>query len=210
MKLRAIRNYPHLVIEPEGLEGPVEFGKLFGRVAPVHLEIGSGKGTFLVSQARAFPQINFVGIEWASKYYRYAVDRFGRWGIDNVRMIRTDAADFIENFVPDGSIEMFHIYFPDPWPKKRHHKRRFFDADNVHQLHRCLLQGGLVNIATDHEDYYRQMKEVAGQVISESLFEEAEFIRPVGAREGETVGTNFERKYLKQGKSVYSLALRKV
>lgn len=209
MNLRHASEYPHLVLEAEGLEGPVDFEALFGRPGPVHLEIGSGKGTFLISQAREFPQINFLGIEWANKYYKYAVDRFGRWGIENVRMIRTDAADFITNYIGDGSIEMFHIYFPDPWPKKRHHKRRFFDSVNVRQLHRCLSEGGLINAATDHEGYFEQMTEVAGEVVGAGLFERAEFVRPAGAHEGETVGTNFERKYLKAGKSVYTLALKK-
>lgn len=210
MKIRDIKSYPHLILEPEGLEGMVDFEALFGRGGPVQIEIGSGKGTFLISQARQFTHVNFLGIEWASKYYRFAVDRFGRWGIENVRMMRTDAADFITNHVPDGSIEMFHLYFPDPWPKKRHNKRRFFDTENARQLHRCLVGCGLINVATDHEDYYRQMTEVAGEVIGEGLFEAAEFVRPAGAQEGETVGTNFERKYLKMGKSVYTLALRKV
>lgn len=209
MKIRSENQYLHLLLEPEKLEGWVNFEEIFGRSGPVQIEIGSGKGTFLVSQAHRFTQVNFLGIEWANKYCRYAADRFARWGLENVRMIRTDAADFIGNHVPDGSIMMFHIYYPDPWPKKRHHKRRFFDEKNVCRMHRCLTAGGIINAATDHEDYYRQMTETADLMVTRGLFERAEFVRPVGAQEGETVGTNFERKYLKAGKAVYTLALRK-
>lgn len=199
----------NIAVSPDYPDGMVDFEALFGRKEPVEMEIGSGKGTFLVEQAKAFPETNFFGIEWANKYYRYAVDRLERWGLFNVRMMRTDAAVFIENHVPDRSLRMFHLYFPDPWPKKRHHKRRFFCDENLAQVHRILESGGIINIATDHEDYFKQMTDAAGKVIRTGRFEEISFIRPVGAADGEMVGTNYERKYLKEGRPTYTLALRK-
>jgi len=198
-----------VAVLPEALSGMLDFDAVFGRKAPVELEIGSGKGTFLVDQAKACPETDFFGVEWANKYYRYAVDRMERWGLFNVRMIRTDAADFIKNHIPDSSIRMFHLYFPDPWPKKRHHKRRFFNDENLGQIHRILEPAGIVNIATDHENYYEQMTEVSGRAVDRGLFEPAAFIRPAGAGDGERVGTNYERKYMKEGRRTFTLALRK-
>ncbi|MBL7215882.1 MAG: tRNA (guanosine(46)-N7)-methyltransferase TrmB [Phycisphaerae bacterium] len=196
-------------VSPDDLDGIMDFETLFGRKGPVEMEIGSGKGTFLVEQAKAFPDTNFFCIEWANKFYKYTVDRIQRWGLLNVRLIRTDAAVFIKNHVPDGSLKMFHLYFPDPWPKKRHHKRRFFCDENLAQIYRILEVDGVVNMATDHENYFEQMVEVAGKAIQAELFEEIPFIRPAGAREGELVGTNYERKYFKEGRHTYTLALRK-
>jgi tRNA (guanine-N7-)-methyltransferase len=101
------------------------------------------------------------------------------------------------------------LYFPDPWPKKRHHKRRFFQDDNLAQVYRILEPEGIINIATDHAGYFEQMTEVAGKAIGAGFFEEIPFIRPAGAQEGERVGTNYERKYIKEGRPTYTLALRK-
>jgi tRNA (guanine-N7-)-methyltransferase len=198
-----------VAVSPESLSGMLDFEALFGRKGPVELEIGSGKGTFLVEQARAFPDTNFFGVEWANKFYKYAVDRMERWGLDNVRMMRTDAAWLIREHIPDASIKVFHLYFPDPWPKKRHNKRRFFCDENIAQIHRILEPGGILNVATDHENYFEQMTEVAANAVRTGGFEEIDFIRPAGACEGETVGTNFERKYIKEGRRTYTLTLRK-
>ncbi len=196
-------------VRPEALSGMLDFEAVFGGKGPVELEIGSGKGTFLVEQARACPEMHFFGVEWANKYYRFAVDRIQRWALKNVRIIRTDAADFIRQHVPDGSIRMFHLYFPDPWPKKRHHKRRFFNDENLLQVYRILEPAGIINIATDHADYFEQMMEVSGKAVEQGLFEPAAFTRPAGARDGEMVGTNYERKYIKEGRRTFTLALQK-
>jgi tRNA (guanine-N7-)-methyltransferase len=210
MTARQLQDYPHLTVQPETLDGQLDFEVIFGRSGPVEIEIGSGKGTFLVSQAGAFEKTNFLGIEWANKVYRYAVDRIGRWGLKNVRLIRTDAADFLAEHVADESVEGFHLYFPDPWPKKRHHKRRFFCSENLEQMLRCLKPGGWINIATDHQDYFEQIQTVTRQAVEGGRAKIIPFIRPVGAGQGEYVGTNYERKYLKEGRPTYTLALQKL
>jgi len=173
----------------------------------VHIEIGSGKGTFLVNQAKAQPGDNFLGIEWARKYYRYAVDRIGRWGLTNVRVIRTDAVVFLRDFVPDESVDCFHIYFPDPWPKKRHHKRRFICQANLEHLLRAMKSGGQLRIATDHADYFEQMEAVLAA--AGDRLEIIDFPRPAGADAGEWTGTNFERKYIKDQRPIHTIAARK-
>ena len=194
-------------LNPKDLDGKIDFVRIFGRAGPVHIEIGTGKGTFLLNQAGAQPGDNFLGIEWARKYYRYAVDRIGRWGLTNVRIIRTDAATFLADFIPDNSVECFHIYFPDPWPKKRHHKRRFICPANLEHLLRCLKTGGQLKIATDHADYFEQIKTVLTS--RNEKLQEIDFLPTAGAEASEWVGTNFERKYLKDQRPIYTLAVKK-
>lgn len=204
---RILKDYPEISLKPENVDGKIDFARLFGRVGPVHIEIGTGKGTFLVNQAQALPDDNFLGIEWAGRYYRYAVDRIGRWDMTNVRIIRTDAAVFIADSVPYDSVDCFHIYFPDPWHKKRHNKRRLICPENLENLIGCLKTGGQLRIATDHADYFEQIKSVL--VVRSDQLEEIDFLRPAGAQEGEYAGTNFERKYIKDQRPIHTIAVRK-
>jgi tRNA (guanine-N7-)-methyltransferase len=204
---RIIKEYDAIALRPEDLCGQLDFARIFGRQNRVHLEIGSGKGTFLVHQAQAHPDVDFVGIEWASKYYRYAVDRLGRWGLSNVRIIRTDAVTFLAEHIPLHSIDCLHIYFPDPWPKKRHHKRRLLQQANMGTLIERLKIGGELRIATDHAGYFQQIEAVADTCQDE--LEPIAFTRPAGAQEGELTGTNFERKYIRDRRTINTLALRK-
>ena len=153
------------------------------------------------------PQINFLGIEWARKYCQYCIDRFGRRGIENVRMIRADAADFVSRFIPDSSVACFHVYFPDPWPKTRHHKRRFLSDSNFPHLFRCLNPDGTIRFVTDDAKYFE-----ATEVLIQKhglYWEKRDFIPLPGTPEGELVGTNYERKYRKEGRPVYAMEIRK-
>jgi len=204
---RILKDYPGISLKPENLNEKIDFVRIFGRPAPLHIEIGAGKGAFLLSQAKALPGDNFLGIEWARRYYRYAVDRIGRWGLTNVRIIRTDAATFLADTVPDCCVDCFHIYFPDPWPKKRHNKRRFICPANVEHLIRCLRTAGQLRIATDHADYFEQIRTVLAA--RENELKEIDFIRPAGAETGECVGTNFERKYIKDQRPSHPIAVPK-
>jgi tRNA (guanine-N7-)-methyltransferase len=201
---RAFKDYPDIAVDPAALDGSIDFARIFGRTQPVHVEIGSGKGTFLLNEARAFPDINFLGIEWASKYYRHAVDRIGRWGLSNVRLIRTDATAFLCESLPNESVTCFHVYFPDPWPKKRHHKRRFICNSNIEQILRILKTSGQLRIATDHAGYFEHIKTVLDAYAAR--LEKTEFHPTAGAKTGEWVGTNFERKYLKEKRSVFCIS----
>jgi tRNA (guanine-N7-)-methyltransferase len=205
---KTLKEFANIALSATEIEGKIDFAGIFGRKAAVHIEVGSGKGTFLVNQATALPDVNFLGIEWANKYYKFAVDRIGRRGLGNVRVIRTEAALFIAENVGDETVDCFHIYFPDPWPKKRHHKRRFISTANVEQFYRCLKPAGVVNIATDHQEYFEWMGEVFAGF--KDKFEKVDFIKPAGATEDECAGTNFERKYLKENRAIYTTAFRKI
>jgi tRNA (guanine-N7-)-methyltransferase len=202
-----LHDYANIALRLEDIEGTLEFPRVFGREAPIHVEVGSGKGTFLVHEAAAHPEMDFVGIEWANKYYRYAVDRIGRHGLPNVRLIRTEAAGFLRDFVRQDTVDCFHIYFPDPWPKKRHHKRRLLRDEIAAVLIERLKSGGELRIATDHQDYFTQMREVLGAY--RTKLEEIAFVSPAGAAEGERTGTNYERKYVQENRPIYTVALRK-
>ena len=203
---RILKDYPSVSLKPEDLGDRVDFARVFGRDGPVHIEVGAGKGTFLLNQAKTHSDINFLGIEWARKYYRYAVDRMGRRGLTNVRIIRTEAASFIADFVPDDSVECFHIYFPDPWPKKRHHKRRFLCPVNLERLLRCLKTGGQLRIATDHAEYFEVIEKLIGD--RPDKLERIEFA--AGAEPGEITGTNYERKYVKDKREIHTIAAKKI
>ena len=204
---RILKEYPEVALKPEELDGKIDFVRIFGRAGPVHIEIGCGRATFLLNQAIAQPEANFLGIERAGKFYRHAVDRIGRWAVRNVRIIRTDAAVFLTEFVREDSVDCFHIYFPDPWPKKRHRKRRFFCSANCQQMLRCLRPGGVIKLATDHAEYFEQIQAVLGA--EAGRLEETEFLPTAGAKIGEWVGTNFERKYLKEQRPIYTKAAKK-
>lgn len=205
--VRILKEYPRVVLKNEALDGEMDFERIFGRCGPVHIEVGSGRGTFLVNQAGAHPELNLLGIEWARRYWRYAVDRIGRRRLSNVRLIRADAAVLISDNISEDSVDCFHIYFPDPWPKRRHHKRRFFNDANLAQLLRCLKLGGRIRIATDHAEYFEQIQRVISAC--GDILEPAEFLPAAGADTGEWVGTNFERKYLRENRPIFTLAVRK-
>lgn len=205
---RILKEYPDVVLREEDIDEKVDFNALFGRSQEVHVEIGAGKGTFVVNQARAFPGIDFLGIEWASKYYRQAIDRIGRWQLKNARMLRTEAANFVAKRIGDSTVDWFHVYFPDPWPKKRHNKRRFLCKDNLTELLRCLKTGGVIQAATDHKDYYEQIIRVFSG--DDDRFEIVDFVKADDAQGSEYVGTNFERKYIKEQRAVYAMAVKKL
>ncbi|HZL35096.1 MAG TPA: tRNA (guanosine(46)-N7)-methyltransferase TrmB [Tepidisphaeraceae bacterium] len=199
-----------LIIEPIGLDPdtlarPINWSELFGNDLPVELEIGIGKGTFLTEQAKARPDTNFFGIEWANWYWRYASDRLRRHGCLNSRTVRAEALFFLREHVPDASISVLHVYFPDPWPKKRHHKRRLIAPPFMQLADRILIPGGRLQIVTDHKDYFEQIE----PVVKASALQIIEYNRPGSAAEGEFVGTNFERKYQREGRPFYALAALK-
>ncbi len=202
-----LHEYPSVALRSEDLTGPIDFAQLFGRNAPLHIEVGTGKGTFILHEARAKPEANFIGIEWSRPFYLFAVDRIGRWGLTNVRIIHTDAAVFLSLYVPPESVDCLHLYFPDPWPKRSHLKKRMLQPANMPFLIGCLKPGGEIRIATDHAEYFEQMQRVAE--LRSDVLEPVEFTRPAGAREGELTGTNYERKYIEDKRTIHTLALRK-
>jgi tRNA (guanine-N7-)-methyltransferase len=174
---------------------------------PFELEIGSGKGTFLVQQSGLQPDTNFLGIEWTGEFYRYGADRLRRNQCENVRMLHDDAVEFITHRVPDGVCDIVHLYFSDPWPKARHHKRRVIQDESLKQFHRVLKKDGLLHVVTDHPDLWTWSEEHVERAAR--LFERQAFVPPPSAGEGEVIGTNFERKYRREGRPFNAMTLKR-
>ena len=173
---------------------------------PFEVEIGCGKGGFLLHRAQQHPQVRLLGIEWANKYYRIAADRMARWQLTNVRVMRTDARHFLINHLPPQSVSVLHVYHPDPWPKKRHHKRRLIQPDFVESAARVLQRGGMWLFQTDHQEYYEFTRSVLDV---EAAFERVEW-KETGVDPGsEWIGTNFEVKYKREGRSIYRVPYRR-
>ena len=194
-----------VMLDESTITGPVDFKSIFGNDRPVEIEIGSGKGTFLVARAAARPEVNFLGIEYARAYCRHAADRMKRNDLQNVRMLGTDAEAFVRKFVPDSSIMRLHIYFPDPWPKRRHHRRRIMQRPFLDEVRRILIPGGQLIVVTDHRGYFLQIRRVLTDAPGFANIP----MPKMSAEDGEIVGTNFERKYIAQGRKFHSIARMK-
>jgi tRNA (guanine-N7-)-methyltransferase len=131
---------------------------VFGNARPVEIEIGPGRGDVIASFAEAYPGVNFFGVEAQPWYAERAQARAERLGLANVRVIAADARCVLRHLVPDASVYAFHVYFPDPWPKKRHTKRRLFAEGFTADLKRTLVTGGVVYVATDVEEVFAAMR----------------------------------------------------
>jgi len=174
---------------------------------PFEIEIGTGKGTFLVQQAPLRPQVNYLGIEKTLEFYRYAADRVRRHALANVRILWAEAGEFLRFWCADGVVAVVHLYFSDPWPKKRHHKRRVVQDQALAELHRVIEPGGELRLVTDHDELWAWYEDHAGR--HEHLFERRPFDRVESAGAGEIVGSNFERKYRTEGRPFHAMTLAK-
>lgn len=186
----------------EELEHPVTSRSLFGMDRPLELEIGTGKGTFLVNEALRRPEICFLGVEHARRYWLYAADRLRRNECANARVVLADARELVESYLEEASLSAVHVYFPDPWPKKRHHKRRLLQPDFVSILARKMRPSARLQVATDHGGYFEQIREV----LEASPLTVVPFDPASSAEAEELVGSNFERKYRLQGRQLFTLA----
>ncbi len=178
--------------ESPGASTPVDWAAFFGRVAPVEIEIGSGRGRFLTDEAAARPGTSFLGAEIEHEYTRIAQARAEKMGLANVRFARLDGKAFVLARVPAGALAALHVFFPDPWPKKRHAKRRLFTPDFVRAAALALVPGGLFRVATDNLPYFEAIREALD---AEPLLEKA-----AGSEAGWSAGTDYERKYEKEGR----------
>jgi len=198
---------PALRLDPDRAVEAVDWRESFGNDAPVEIEIGIGKGRFLLACAEARPDVNHLGVEWANKYLRIAETRALRRGLDNVRFARVDATEMLRKAIPDTSVSRYYVFYPDPWPKKRHQKRRFLQRDCVEHLARTLIAGGSLHVATDHDDYWSQIEPLLdGHDAFERLpeFGGEGFPLPLDAPL-----TNFEAKYRIEGRQRHRASWRR-
>jgi tRNA (guanine-N7-)-methyltransferase len=187
-------------VEAEGLAEPVDWSKIFGNDHPIELEIGSGKGLFLANAATAHPERNFFGIEMAKKYARRAADRVAKKALSNVRVLPGDARSFMTKNCPATSLHAVHIYFPDPWWKARHKKRRVFAEPLVLDIERTLISGSDLWIATDVEEYFGVIREL---LAAHPRFTDQPLPDLKEPEHELDYLTNFERKYRIEGRPIY-------
>jgi tRNA (guanine-N7-)-methyltransferase len=198
---------PELRLAPAQAREALDWAAVFGGRGPVEVEIGIGKGRFLLAAAQARPEVLHLGVEWANKYLRLAEARAVKRGLRNVRFLRADARDLVHGAIPDASVAAYYVFYPDPWPKKRHHKRRFFRADTVGHLARTLVAGGLLHASTDHDEYWERIVELLDghpALVRLPEFGGPEFPLPLSG-----ALTNYEEKYLGEGRPRHRASFRR-
>lgn len=179
---------------------PIDWRTLFGNDHPVEIEVGFGKGLFLLTQAQAQPARNFLGIEIERKYVLLTASHIAKKNLANVKLVCTEARWFLKERVAAGHVAAVHIYFPDPWWKTRHKKRKLFTRAFALEVARVLCPAGRLHFATDVADYFVETVELLKGVSS---------LQPMPpATPGESM-TNFERKYRVEGRPIYRAAYEK-
>lgn len=185
---------------------PIVFADFFGNENPVEIEIGCGKGKFLTARALNNLAINFLGIDRVGKWLKRRKEQTEKRSVSNIRFIKAEARVFLTKAISPESVSVFHIYFPDPWPKRRHHARRVVNADFFRLLYSRLKVGGLVEIATDDEDYFTAIKKSVATTAE--LWDNARETRNERILDAMNK-TNYELKWIMQGKPLFYLELKK-
>jgi len=183
--------------------GPIDFAAVFGRTAPVEMEIGVGKGRFLLNAAAANRDRDYLGLEIEAEYAAIVRVRAERAGLTNLRVERLDGKAFVASRLAPGCLAALHVYFPDPWPKKRHHKRRLVDPSWAAAAARALEPGALLRVVSDHAGYW--------EVIEAVLSAEPLLARLSEEEAGDwSTGTNYELKFVKSGRPIRKAVFRRV
>jgi tRNA (guanine-N7-)-methyltransferase len=185
---------------PESYVAHLDLPKIFGRIAPLHVDLGCGDGSFLCALAKSAPEKNFLGIERLSGRVRKACRKAAN--LDNIRVLLAETSYAVRYLLPEASAEALYLLFPDPWPKRRHQRRRVLTPEFLQSIHRSLEPNGLLHIATDQLDYFQQMRRLA---LGDSQFETIDPGKDVNLPP-----TKFERRFQDQGAPIYRIVLRKI
>lgn len=208
----------------DDLERPLDPDRLFAAPAPdesvpespaaespggpspsLEVEIGSGRGSFLIAEGEARPGTRFLGVEWARRYWLFTADRLRRRQRTNARILRADALE-VFRALPSGSVSVVWAFFPDPWPKRRHSHRRLLARPEFYAaVERTLAPGGSFRVVTDAEAY---LAEIETALSRRPRLCRCPYRAPVSAEPGELAGTNFERKYRREGRPIHAAAAR--
>lgn len=196
------KTLPSIVFTPESYVERLSLAEMFPVERPVEVEIGSGDGSFLAEYARLHPETNFLGVERLLGRLRKLDKKARRLGLDNLRIIRIEAAYFTEYLLPPGSARALHIYFPDPWPKAKHAKNRLIQTAYLASVRKALAENGALYLRTDDAPYFEQMREVLA---------EAPGLEPIDTpSELAVVTTDFERYFNAQGTPTNYAAYRTI
>lgn len=184
---------------PESYFAPLDLAKIFGRVAPLQVDLGCGDGVSLFALAEQTPDKNFLGFERLLHRVKKANRKAEK--TTNMRIMRIENSYAVRHLLPPGSVEMFHLLFPDPWEKRRHHQRRVVGLDFLKDIYIALGSGGILRIVTDHKDYFDQIQQVAARTQNFDLILNGGAIYPP---------STFEQKFTAQGLEIHRLELRKI
>jgi tRNA (guanine-N7-)-methyltransferase len=196
----------HFLVE-EQLPSPLDGPAIFQRVAPLEIEVGSGKGLFLVTESGRNPDHDFLGCEIVGKYARYAAAKLARAGRSNAVSVHGDAQRLFSQLLVTGCATAVHVYFPDPWWKKRHHKRRVMTEAFIEQIGRVLQGGGRLHFWSDVREYFDRTLDLVG---ASPLFE-GPFEVPVRPAEHDLdYRTHFERRMRQHGAAVYRAEFQRI
>lgn len=190
-----------LEIVPANFFAPLDLVAIYGCAAPVEVDLGCGDGSFLVAAAEANPDRNFLGVERLVGRVRSACRKIELSGVNNARILRCEISYAVSEMLPEKSVEFFHLMFPDPWPKRRHSRRRIFTEDFLVAIYRALVPGGTLRIATDEIDYFREIERLAARSL--------DFVRVSNSPEPASAST-FEKRFKEDQIEIYRLMLRKV
>jgi tRNA (guanine-N7-)-methyltransferase len=186
---------------PVNCFAPLDFEEIYGRHAPVEIDLGCGDGSFLAALASENPDKDFLGIERLVGRVRSACGKIARSGLKNARVVQSEISYALERLLPENSVASFHLMFPDPWPKRRHAPRRLVNKKFLALLHRALATNGTVRIATDDTEYYRQIMR---------LVSESSHFAVISDAAPATAMSKFEKQFTLDGVKIHRLALRKV
>ncbi|MDR2643975.1 MAG: tRNA (guanosine(46)-N7)-methyltransferase TrmB [Planctomycetaceae bacterium] len=187
---------------------PFDSELLFGRVAPVEFEIGSGKGLFLRRVADEFVARNFIGVEVSLKYAKFAASRLLNRSYNNALVICCDAAKLLAEWFPDNFLFAVHVYFPDPWWKRSHRKRRILREEILQLIERRLMPDSFLHFRTDVEEYFQSTLELIDKYATKLELSNIEISDDLPQNDN-TYNTHFERRTILQGKKVFRAKFRK-
>jgi tRNA (guanine-N7-)-methyltransferase len=173
---------------------PLDWRAVFERDQPIEIDLGCGKGSFLLWAAATCPTRNFLGVERLLRRVRRVDRKVVRGGLANVRLVRLEAMYLVTKLIPDGSVSTYHVLFPDPWPKRRHQARRLICVESLADLHRTMTPDSVINCATDHEEYFEWIQRAFEK--SRRFAQTQPTVLPPEAR------TDFEKDFVAAGKPV--------
>ncbi len=179
---------PSLRIFPDDWLHPLPLEKWFDPARPLEIDVGCGKGRFLLARAAAHPDTNLLGIDRMLRRIRKVDNRARRLGLENLRLFRMEAYYAVAYLLPAAAVATYYIFFPDPWPKKRHHDHRLFNPLFMDALHRTLRPGGALHFSTDHQPYFEEVRAILS---ADRRFEEIPAYEP-----SEEERTDFEVYYI--------------